>query len=75
MLADALMGASNVVIVVRIFKQNAAKVCGVDDQDMIDAFFSDRVDPALSKGIGVRSPIRCMYDMKSFRKENGVKHG
>ena len=57
MLADALVGASNVVIVVGIFKENAAKVRGIDDQDMIQAFFSDRADPVFSKGICVHRQI------------------
>jgi hypothetical protein len=67
------MGASKVVIVVGIFKQNAAKVSFVDDQDMIQAFFSDRADPTLSKCI--RSPVRSVNDIKTFREENRVKPG
>jgi len=42
---------------------------------MIQAFFSDRADPAFTEGISPGSPVRSVNDMKSFRQENRVKHG
>jgi len=50
-------------------------VSSIDDQDMIQAFFSDGTDPMLSKGIGVGSAIGGVDNVKALGKENVIEHG
>jgi hypothetical protein len=44
------MGASNVEVVVGIFNENTSKVCGVDDQDVIQTFFSSGCNVVMTLG-------------------------
>ena len=45
----------------------------IDDQDVIQAFFSNTLNPSFSKGIYVGSLKRVLDDVDAFGLENGIK--
>ena len=75
LLIESLMGTRRVVVGVSVFEKNPAQVSGINDQDMIQALFSDGADPALSERVGIGSAIGRVDDLKAFGKEDSIENG
>ena len=49
------------------------QVIDVQNQDMVQALFSDSPNPSFSKCIGIRSLERGVDDVKAFRMKDSIK--
>jgi hypothetical protein len=72
-LVNALMWASNVVIAVGELAQHPLQMGIVENEEMIDAFFSGGADPSLRIGIRIRSPKGCGENVKALADEDGIE--
>ena len=71
-LFNTLMGAREVVIGHKL-NEDTLQMSGTEDQDMIQAFFAGRSDPAFSVRICVGRPEGGVNNMVAFGNENSIK--
>ena len=64
------MGRSQVVVAFDTLPQNATNMCFVQDQDVIEAFFSDGAYPSFSKGVGIGCLVRGANDLHACGAKN-----
>ena len=72
LLVNALMGARSIVIFHK-FMQNVPKMRGIEDQNMVQAFFSNGTNPSFSEGTCVVRLEGGVDDVETFRLENGIE--
>jgi len=72
-LVDALMRACNVVITVDELTQHPPEMGFIENEKMVEAFFSDGTDPSFGEGIGIGSLKGCGENMEAFADENGIE--
>jgi len=64
---------AGVIVVADVLGKDVVQVTLVQHDELVKAFFADRTDPALGKGIGFGCAHRCFEDVDAFGFEDGVE--
>jgi hypothetical protein len=72
-LVDALMRASNVVITVGELAQHPLEMGLVENEEMVEAFFSDGTHPSFSEGICIGSLKGSGENVEAFADKDGIE--
>src|SRR4051794_11105110 len=73
-LLNTLMGTSGIVVM-DIVAQHAPQMVFVEDEQLVQTFFSHRSNPTLGIGIGVGCTDGCMNDLQLYGTENSIERG